>query len=626
MADLGKAYVQVVPSAKGLKGSLSKVMGGEATAAGGVAGRGIAGGITKALALSAAAIGAAAVVGIKKSLSEGAKLEQSIGGIETLFKDSSGMMIKYADQAYKTAGLSANSYMEQATSFSASLLQSTGGDTQKAAKAANQAIIDMSDNANKMGSDIGSIQNAYQGFAKQNYTMLDNLKLGYGGTKTEMERLLKDAGKISGQKYDISNLNDVYEAIHVIQGELDITGTTSKEAASTLSGSAASMSAAFDNFMGNLALGRNVGPSMVALAETAGNFFFNNLIPAIGRIIMSLPEAIGALINTAIPGLMAQGQKLVDGLVNGVGNGIVTKAATLVGKGALMFRSIVLGFLSKLPSIVGMIGKMISQFNKTLQTNLPTILSQGRTFIVNFVTGIYQRIPAFINAIAKLIPKLVSLIQKNLPTIVQQGAKLIVGLVTGFVKNLPKILAATAKLGLAIIKGVLKLIPTLISAGFKLVAGLAKGIAKNIGPAIKGALKGIVDFITSPFKKAIEAVKGFFSFKISWPKIPLPHFSVKPKGWKIGDLLKGKIPSLGIEWYRKAEDNPYMFKGATLFGAGEHNDEVLYGRSALMKDIEKAAGNNGNTYNFNVTVNGADDPEDWADKFARRLKMQTRMV
>lgn len=624
MADLGKAYVQVVPSAKGLKGSLTKAMGGEASSAGTAAGNGIASNIKGVLAK--AAIGATVVAGIKKSLSEGAKLEQSIGGIETLFKSSSDQMIKYADQAYKTAGLSANTYMEQATSFSASLLQSTGGDTQKAAKAANQAIIDMSDNANKMGTDIGSIQNAYQGFAKQNYTMLDNLKLGYGGTKTEMERLLKDAGKISGQKYDISNLNDVYEAIHVIQGELDITGTTSKEAASTLSGSAASMSAAFDNFMGNLALGRNVGPSMKALAETAGNFFFNNLIPAIGRIIMSLPEAIGALISTAVPAIMQQGKKLVDGLMSGVNNGLVTKAATLVGKGALMFRSIVLGFLSKLPSIVGMIGKMIDKFSKTLQANLPTILSQGRTFIVNFVTGIYQRIPAFINAIAKLIPKLVSLIQKNLPTIVQQGAKLIVGLVTGFLKNLPKILAATAKLGLAIVEGVLKLIPTLISAGFKLVGGIAKGIARNIGPAIKGALKGVVDFITSPFKKAIEAVKGFFSFKISWPKIPLPHFSVSPKGWKIGDLLKGKIPSLGIEWYRKAEDNPYMFKGATLFGAGEHNDEVLYGRSALMKDIEKAAGNNGNTYNFNVTVNGADDPEDWADKFARRLKMQTRMV
>ena len=239
MSELGKAYVQIVPSAKGISGSIEKTLGGEADAAGVKAGSRISGKIKGALA--AAGIGAALGAGITKSIKEGANLEQAIGGIETLFKDSSDQMIKNADNAFRTAGISANTYMEQATSFSASLLQSTGGDTQKAAKAADQAIIDMSDNANKMGTNIQDIQNAYQGFAKQNYTMLDNLKLGYGGTKTEMERLLSDAEKISGQKYDISNLSDVYEAIHVMQTELDITGTSSKEAATTLSGSFASM-------------------------------------------------------------------------------------------------------------------------------------------------------------------------------------------------------------------------------------------------------------------------------------------------------------------------------------------------------------------------------------------------
>ena len=236
---LANAYVQIIPSAKGIKSGMQK----ELDAAGGTAGESAGGRFAGSFKniIGAAAIGTAVVAGITKSIKEGAALEQSIGGIETLFKSASDTVIKNADNAFRTAGISANSYMEQATSFSASLLQSLDGDTRKAAKYADTAIIDMSDNANKMGTNIEDIQNAYQGFAKQNYTMLDNLKLGYGGTKTEMERLLADASKISGQKYDISNLSDVYEAIHVIQGDLDITGTSAKEAATTLSGSFSAM-------------------------------------------------------------------------------------------------------------------------------------------------------------------------------------------------------------------------------------------------------------------------------------------------------------------------------------------------------------------------------------------------
>ena len=218
--QVGTAYVQIIPSAKGIKGKIQEELGGDAESAGKSVG-GTLGSTIKG-ALAAAGIGAA----FSKAIGEGAALEQSIGGIETLFKDSSDKMLKYASQAYKTAGVSANTYMENVTSFSASLLQSVGGNTAKAADAANMAMIDMSDNANKMGTNIQDIQNAYQGFSKQNYTMLDNLKLGYGGTQKEMQRLLKDAQKITGQKYDISNLNDVYSAIHAIQGKLDITGTT----------------------------------------------------------------------------------------------------------------------------------------------------------------------------------------------------------------------------------------------------------------------------------------------------------------------------------------------------------------------------------------------------------------
>ena len=196
---------------------------------------------------------------------EGADLQQSIGGIETLFKDSAEKVKQNAANAYRTAGMSANEYMELTTSFSASLLSSLGNDTSKAADIADMAMTDMSDNANKMGTDMERITDAYQGFAKQNYTMLDNLKLGYGGTKTEMERLLADAQKITGVKYDINNLSDVYSAIHVIQGELGITGTTAKESAETFSGSLASMKAAFKNVLGNLSLGEDIGDELFAL-------------------------------------------------------------------------------------------------------------------------------------------------------------------------------------------------------------------------------------------------------------------------------------------------------------------------------------------------------------------------
>ena len=247
--ELGKAYVQIMPSAQGISGSISNVLNGESASAGEKAGSTIGSKIKGAIA--AAGIG----IALKNAVVEGAALEQSIGGIETLFKESAGTIEKYAVNAWKTAGISANNYMELATSFSASLLQSLSGDTQQAAKYTQMAITDMSDNANKMGTDMQSIQWAYQGFAKQNYTMLDNLKLGYGGTKAEMERLLADAQKITGVKYDINNLSDVYEAIHVIQGELGITGTTAKEAEHTLSGSFNSMKAAAQNFMGELVLG-----------------------------------------------------------------------------------------------------------------------------------------------------------------------------------------------------------------------------------------------------------------------------------------------------------------------------------------------------------------------------------
>lgn len=292
--ELGQAYIQIMPSARGIKDMIKKELGSEIPQAGQEAGESLS---SKMLSVAKKAIAAA---GIGKffsaSLTEGANLQQSLGGIETLFKGSADTVKKYANEAYKTTGLSANAYMENVTGFSASLLQSLGGDTRKAADVANMAMVDMADNSNKMGTSMDRIQDAYQGFAKQNYTMLDNLKLGYGGTKTEMQRLLADAQKLTGVKYDINNLSDVYQAIHAIQENLDITGTTAKEAATTFSGSFASMKAAAQNVLGKLALGEDIMPSLHQLFETVKTFLVGNLIPMVWNVMKGIPQVLaGAL-------------------------------------------------------------------------------------------------------------------------------------------------------------------------------------------------------------------------------------------------------------------------------------------------------------------------------------------
>ena len=284
--EIAQAYVQLIPSARGITGKIQSILDPEASAAGQSAGQSLGSSLVSVMTkvIAAAGIGKA----FSAAISEGAALQQSLGGVETLFKGSADKVKGYANEAYKTTGLSANAYMENVTGFSASLLQSLGGDTNKAAETANMAMIDMSDNANKMGTSMESIQMAYQGFAKQNYTMLDNLKLGYGGTKQEMQRLLADAEKLTGVKYDINNLSDVYNAIHAIQENLDITGTTAKEAASTFSGSFESMKAAAQNVLGKLALGENILPSLHALLKTTSTFLFDNFLPMVGNIFSGL--------------------------------------------------------------------------------------------------------------------------------------------------------------------------------------------------------------------------------------------------------------------------------------------------------------------------------------------------
>lgn len=371
--EIGKAYVQIIPSARGIKGSVSKILKPESSSAGEESGAGfgknLLGTFTK-LAIGAK-VGQALASGIKSSVLEGGKLQQSIGGIQTLFKGSADIVRGYAKNAYKDAQISSNQYMEQVTSFSASLLQSLGGDTQKAAKSADMAIKDMADNSAKMGTNISSIQDAYQGFAKQNYTMLDNLKLGYGGTKTEMERLLADAEKITGVKYDINNLDDVFNAIHAIQGELNISGVAADEAKHTLTGSFAAMKASAQDFLGNLALGENIGPSLMNLATTTNTFLTGNLLPMIGNIFKQLP-------NVASEGFNLLAQKFT----------IFKKLGELLSPAMEKFKSAFDGLVEKMQPFIDAVGNVLKPILEGVALVIGKVLSEGITILSNAFNGL----------------------------------------------------------------------------------------------------------------------------------------------------------------------------------------------------------------------------------------------
>ena len=388
MATLGTAYVQIVPSAQGITGSLTSLLDGEAKTAGTSAGSKI--GAFAKKAIIAAGIGAAITKGIQASMAEGGKLQQSyFGGLDTLYGEAAEAARGYAKEAAK-AGISMNTYSEQAVSFGAALKTAFGGDVVKAAKSANTAILDMADNSAKMGTDIGMIQNAYQGFAKQNYTMLDNLKLGYGGTKTEMQRLLADAEKLSGQKYDISNLGDVFEAIHVIQGELGLTGVAAAEAEGTFTGSFASMKAAAQNFLGELALGMDVSESLNVLITSANTFFFKNFLPMLGNIIKALPGAIAMFIQQGVPALLGS----LSGLVSQIGSFITTAANGVTSEKVAAWA------VTTLPKILSAADRVMSSFLEGLLRNLGKIVAGVGKIGLAVVTGLGSAIWGKVTAAA----------------------------------------------------------------------------------------------------------------------------------------------------------------------------------------------------------------------------------
>ena len=510
--ELAKAYVQIIPSAVGIQGRIQKEIEPEADSAGSSFGGKMVGMIKKVIA--AAAIGKA----LSASISEGAALEQSLGGIETLFKDSADKVKANAAKAYQTAGMSANDYMELTTSFSASLLSSLAGDTSKAADVADMAMVDMSDNANKMGTNMEDIKNAYQGFAKQNYTMLDNLKLGYGGTKSEMERLLADAQKISGVEYNTDNLSDVYSAIHVIQGQLDITGTTAKEAATTISGSFNQMKAAAKNVMGEIALGMDVGPALNELANTIITFAVGNLLPAVWNVISALPSAIVTFVTALGPQLFAAVSGLIPQIASGITTGIPTlyqsamqlmdqfnigiqeQLPILLQNGVDFITNIVNGILQNLPQVITMAGNIITYFANTIISMFPTVLSAGASLLLKLVNGIINNLPQIAQAAATAIVRFVASIGQNLPQILQSGITIIAKLTAGLIRAIPNLVGQIPAIISAIVNAFTS--QNWGSIGINIISGIASGLrsaAHMLWDAVKGVLGGFKENVLAFF-------------------------------------------------------------------------------------------------------------------------------
>lgn len=697
-----------------------------------------------------AAAGAAIGTITKFAVSSYSEYEQLAGGVETLFGAQGMSLKKYAksigetvgqakgkyDQliqaqtevmnnakvAYKTAGMSANDYMNTITSFAAALKQSTANETE-AAKVANMAVIDMADNANKMGTNMEDIQNAYQGFSKQNYTMLDNLKLGYGGTKSEMERLLQDAEKLTGIHYDINNLSDVYKAINAIQGKLGITGTTGEEAMKTIDGAMKMTKASWDNLLTGLADPKQaVGPLISEFTNSLG-ILAKNVTPKIKEVFNALPDALiqitPQLMNTIIdlaPSLILAAINLVAGLigalpgilepifseltdifnkipqflkgnaniVDGFLKSIDSGKPSIAAKGIEMITALINAIINSLPIIIQIGAKIIDSLGSSISSNMPSFLSRFLDILIQLSQAILTYLPVLVGMGMKLIFSLVQGLMSSLPTLISKVPTIIANLADAFSNSAQTIFVWGIKIIAEIIKGLVMAIPSLIAnipkiiyaifavwnainwwnLGKGLISGIAKGIsgmggslvntAKNLFNSLKshasnifnniknviqspifsaktkvlaiiGELQngvrvgfnfikshassvwnGIKSAIMSPMSAAanfvkaiINKIKGFFNFKISWPHIPLPHFNIKPNGWNVGDLLKGKIPSLGIKWYAQAMDNPMILDAPTIFGmsngqmlgAGEAGAEVVAGRDTLMKMINQASNN-----------------------------------
>ena len=498
-----------------------------------------------AAALTAAATGMAALT--KASIDQYAEYEQLVGGVDTLFKTASDKVQEYAANAYKTAGMSANEYMDTVTSFSASLLQSLGGDTEKAAQKADQAITDMADNANKMGTGMEMIQNAYQGFAKQNYTMLDNLKLGYGGTKEEMERLLADAEKLSGQKFDISSYSDIVDAIHVVQTEMGITGTTAKEAASTIQGSVSAAKSAWSNLITGIAadnadLDTLIGNFVSSVETAAGNIIprVSVMVGGISQLATSASTTIIPMVITTITDNLPALLQAAVALVGALGQGIIDSLPAITQAAIDILFFLANGLIENLPTLIDGIVQVTLTIVQMLTSPdfLTQLIETAILLIMTLAQGLIDAIPQLIAAVPMIIGNLLAAIIVELPNIIQMGIDLLFALIDGIIKcipelvaavptliiafvngivnNLDKIILAAPQIIVSLITGIIGAIPELIAAVPRVIAAIADtiknydwgGIGRNIVQGLKDGIAGMWDNIKDWFNEKVNSLVG----------------------------------------------------------------------------------------------------------------------
>lgn len=516
-SQVATAYVQIIPSAQGIGGGIAQALGGDAAADS--AGRSFGGKLVGAIkgVIAAAGIGAA----LSKAITEGAALEQSIGGVKTLFGDAANQVIAAADNAFATAGLSANAYMETVTGFSARLLQGLGGDTQAAAALADTAVTDMADNANKMGTSMETITQTYQSLARGNYEMLDNLKLGYGGTQAEMARLINDSGVLgdtmvaTAENVNSIGFDKMIEAIHVVQTEMGITGTTALEAETTITGSLNALQASFSNVLANLALGRDLGPSLNALATTLTTFLTGNLLPAVWNILSALPGALVTFLTSLGPQL-ATG---LQGLVSQITTGMTTSLPQMMQGGATMVQGIVQGITATLPSLLQSGAQMVVSAIQGFSQQYPALLDSGVQAVQSIVSGIVQMLPSVLQSAVEVVSAFLGMIVQNLPEVLSAGADILQSVVEGIGQSLPYIWQAAVELLQNFLTTIVQNLPEIIAAGFDLIVSLIEGIGNAMPNLITSAgeiYRTIWDTITS----------------INWPQLGM-------------DIVRGLINGLG---------------------------------------------------------------------------------
>lgn len=501
--NLGTAYVRIEPSAKGIGNQISSVLNDEAGGAGAAAGSKLASGIGGALKAGGALIGAGvaaattAVIGFgKEAVSSYANYEQLIGGVEKLYGDASGTIQKFADEAYKTSGMSANQYMETATGFSASLINSLDGDVNKAAELTDVAMRAMSDNVNVFGSDMESVQNAFQGFAKGNYTMLDNLKLGYGGTKEGMEQLIADANayrETIGETADLSidSFADIVQAVQSVQEAQNIAGTTNKEAMSTIEGSATATKAAWENVITAIGRGEGMQEAFDGLLTSVfggedGGGLLNNILPRIEQVM----QGIGEFVGQAAPIISEKLPALIEGVV-----------PSLLTAGVSLLEALAQGILSALPSLVPIAVDVLMEIVHTIIDNIPMIISVGVQLIGELVSGISSALPELIPAAIEAIYSIVDGLLSNIDLLIDAAVNLAIGIATGLVQAIPVIVEKAPEIIGKLVVGLIGAIPKLVLAAGQILTAFINAFL-NMGAKLLSTGRSIVDGIKSGIMEA----------------------------------------------------------------------------------------------------------------------------